>query len=68
MRAAEADVYLAVSKLVAGRERDMTFVAVLVREHMVDSAVLFERAAALALPDADGEALRQRLAIVTPRA
>ena len=34
---------LSVSKLVAGREKDLDFVCVLVRERMVDPAVLQER-------------------------
>lgn len=56
---------LAVSKLVAGRERDMAFVAVLVRERMVDPAVLHARVEALVLPDVQAAALQQRLATVT---
>ena len=41
---------LAISKLVAGRERDIEFLEALVRERLVDPAALLDRLGALALP------------------
>ena len=52
---------LAAFKLVAGRERDIEFVRVLVQEAMVDPAVLGERLAALPLPEGHLGPLRDRL-------
>ena len=57
---------LATSKLVAGRERDMTYGAVRLRERLVDAAVLRQRLAALSLqPDRVAE-LRERLDRLIP--
>jgi hypothetical protein len=59
---------LAVSKLVAGRERDLAFVSVLVRERMVDGRLLRQRLDGLAVPRDQAALLEQRLAIATSRA
>lgn len=60
---------LAISKLVAGRERDLDFLQVLVRERMVDPAVLHDRLSTLTLPDNRIQALRERLLrVVSARA
>lgn len=59
---------LAASKLVAGRERDLAFVAVLIREAMIDAAVLRQRLAALPVSDEQVEVMRHRLSIATSRA
>jgi hypothetical protein len=53
---------LAVSKLVAGREKDMEFVRVLVRENMARRAVLRERARTLDLPSERPAIIDARLA------
>jgi hypothetical protein len=55
---------LAASKLVAGRERDMVFVAALVRQRMADPVVLQQRVDRLALPPDQGPVVRRRLASV----
>jgi hypothetical protein len=57
---------LAVSKLVAGREKDLDFVRVLVRERMVDAVLLEQRGTML--PDSGGvqDLVRSRLALVLP--
>ena len=55
---------LASSKLVAGRERDFAFLRVLLRERMVDPAVLGDRVGALSLPADQRERMRQRLASI----
>ena len=52
---------VAVSKLVAGRERDVDFLRVLLRERMVDPTVLQTRLSTLALPEERIAALRERL-------
>ena len=52
---------LAISKLAAGRERDIGFLQVLVREGMVDLNVLRDRLGTLALPNDRIEAMRTRL-------
>jgi hypothetical protein len=52
---------LAASKLVAGRERDLEFVQVLLREGLADPAVLRDRVVALPVPDGRLEIVRQRL-------
>lgn len=52
---------LAISKLAAGRERDLDFFQVLVREGMVDLNVLGDRLGTLVLPNDRIEAMRQRL-------
>ena len=52
---------LAVSKLVAGRERDLEFLRVLVRERMVDPTVLRDRLGTLSVPEDRMEAMRERL-------
>ena len=52
---------LAVSKLVAGREKDLDFVCVLVRERMVDPAVLQERVTMLSDAGAVRDLVRSRL-------
>ncbi len=52
---------LAISKLVAGRDRDIIFLHVLVREGMVDMTVLRDRLGTLALPIDRIEAMRKRL-------
>jgi len=59
---------LAASKLVAGRPRDLDFVTVLVRERMVDRAVLRERVEGLELSAGNIDTVRHRLAMVTSRA
>jgi hypothetical protein len=53
---------LAVSKLVAGRERDLDFVAVLLREGMVSSALLRDRAAELTVSEEVEQAVHARIA------
>jgi hypothetical protein len=55
---------LAVSKLVAGREKDLDFVRVLVRERMVDSTVLQERVTMLPGPAGVRDLARSRLSQV----
>jgi len=52
---------LAASKLVAGRTRDLEFLHVLVRERMVDPAVLRDRLDTLPLPSGRIAALRECL-------
>lgn len=52
---------LAASKLVAGRERDLDFITILVREGLVSTAVLAERIRGLPLPPSRIEALETRL-------
>ena len=52
---------LAISKLAAGRERDLDFLQVLVREGMVNLNVLRDRLGALVLPNDRIEAMRKRL-------
>jgi hypothetical protein len=52
---------LAVSKLVAGRDRDVDFLSVLLREGMVTPAVLHDRLGALPVPGGRIERLRERL-------
>jgi hypothetical protein len=59
---------LAASKLVAGRPRDLDFVTVLVRERMVDQAVLRERVEGLELSAGHVDTVRHRLAMVASRA
>ena len=56
---------LAASKLVAGREQDVHFLRVLLREGMVSAAVLADRIRALPLPPDRLERLQQRLAHLT---
>ena len=55
---------LAVSKLVAGREKDLDFVRVLVRERMVDPALLEERITMLSDVGGVRDFVRSRLAQV----
>ncbi len=52
---------LAVSKLIAGRGKDLDFVRVLVRERMVDPALLGERVTMVCAPEALKDAARSRL-------
>ncbi len=52
---------LAISKLVAGRERDDQFLRVLLREGMVEPAVLAGRLDTVPLPDQRVQDLRKRL-------
>jgi len=52
---------LAVSKLVAGREKDLGFLDALLRHHLVQSPVLRERLAKMALPADRLQASRARL-------
>jgi hypothetical protein len=52
---------LALSKLVAGRERDLEFVQVLLREGLADPAVLRDRVAALSVPEDRLDTVRQRV-------
>lgn len=52
---------LAISKLVAGRERDDRFLRVLLREGMVEPAVLAGRLETVPLPDHRIQDLRKRL-------
>jgi hypothetical protein len=49
---------LVASKLVAGREKDFEFVAALLRERLVDPAVLLERVAELPIDEAERSHLR----------
>ena len=58
---------LAISKLVAGRERDLKFLDVLMRERMVDPALLAHRLEMLGLPDDRMEVLRRRLRLLRSR-
>lgn len=59
---------LAISKLVAGRERDLDFLRVLVRERMVDSTVLRDRLGGLSMPEDRIAGLRERFAgVESPR-
>ncbi len=58
---------LAISKLVAGRERDLEFLEVLMRERMVDPALLSQRFDMLGLPDDRMELLRRRLLLLRSR-
>jgi hypothetical protein len=55
---------LAVSKLVAGREKDLDFLCVLVRERLVDPAVLRERVTMLSDPGGVEDLARSRLSRV----
>lgn len=57
---------LAISKLVAGRERDLDFIQVLVRERMVDVHTVADRLGTLGLPDDRVKTLRERLLRVAP--
>jgi hypothetical protein len=57
---------LAVSKLVAGRQKDRDFVRVLVREHMVDPALLEERLDMLLAPEGVKALARSRLSQILP--
>lgn len=52
---------LAISKLVAGRERDMTYLSVLLEERMVDSGVLRARLDTMPLSSDPLRALTERL-------
>lgn len=52
---------LASSKLVAGRERDVAFLRLLVQERMVDPAVLHDRLSRLPVPAQRIAVLRERL-------
>jgi hypothetical protein len=58
---------LAISKLVAGRERDLEFLEVLMRERMLDPALLGHRLETLGLPDDRMEVLRRRLLLLRSR-
>jgi hypothetical protein len=51
---------LAVSKLVAGREKDREFLIALVKHRMVDSAVIHERLDSIPLEPRRSEEIRQR--------
>jgi hypothetical protein len=53
--------------VVAGRERDLEFLEVLMRERMVDPALLGHRLDMLGLPDDRMEVLRRRLLLVGSR-
>ena len=55
---------LAVSKLVAGREKDLDFVRVLLRERMVDAALLERRITMLSDVGGVQDLVRSRLALV----
>jgi len=55
---------LAVSKLVAGREKDLDFVRVLVRERMVDPALLEKRVTMLSHAGSVRDLVRSRLSQV----
>jgi hypothetical protein len=53
---------LAVSKLVAGREKDLAYVSAMVRHRLVDPATIRERLAATALPsEAARSSIQQRI-------
>jgi hypothetical protein len=52
---------LAISKLVAGREKDLAFLRVLLRERMAEVPVLQERLSALSVSPDRRQALRDRL-------
>jgi hypothetical protein len=51
---------LAVSKLVAGREKDFDFLQEMFRHHMIDEETLLERIALLEAPDQVRQAARER--------
>jgi hypothetical protein len=51
---------LAVSKLVAGREKDRVFIEEMQRHHMLDGSVLLERIALLMLADDERKAVLER--------
>lgn len=55
---------LAVSKLVAGRERILDFVRVLLREHMVDPTLLEQRVTMLSEARGGHDLVRSRLALL----
>ena len=55
---------LAISKLVAGRAKDMDFLRVLVREHMAEPSLLHERLKAVSLSPDHLEVLQGRLRLV----
>jgi hypothetical protein len=57
---------LAISKLAAGREGDLEFLRVLVRERMVNRSVLQERLQTLELPQDRIEVIRARLLHLQP--
>lgn len=52
---------LAASKLVAGREKDLDFVQVMLREKMLNLETLAERAASLPVPSDRLQLTRERL-------
>ncbi|MBL8376841.1 MAG: hypothetical protein JNM79_03150 [Burkholderiales bacterium] len=59
---------LAISKLVANREKDVAFVLQMIKRGLASKSVLLERLAATPAPDAVKEAIRARLQRVrTPR-
>ncbi|MCA9287197.1 MAG: hypothetical protein KDA05_01350 [Phycisphaerales bacterium] len=58
---------LAVSKLVAGREKDLAFVAALLQHGLADGAALRERLAATTLDDSRRRACEERLGRLTSR-
>lgn len=55
---------LAASKLVAGRERDVEFIRVLLRDRMVDPAILRKRLSELPLPAGRIAALHDHLRLI----
>lgn len=52
---------LVVSKLVAGREKDLSFAAALIRERLVDVDTLLERAGTIDRPDGVRERVRDHI-------
>ena len=52
---------MAASKLVAGRDKDLDFVRVMLREKMLSPEILAERAASLPVPPDRLELTRERL-------
>ena len=52
---------LAISKLVAGREKDLAFLRILLRERMAEVAMLRERVSALSVSPDHLQALTERL-------
>jgi hypothetical protein len=55
---------LAAAKLIAGRERDLDFVSILVQERMVDAAFLRDRLAVLPAPQSRVAAAQAHLRLI----
>lgn len=59
---------LVISKLVAGREKDLSFAAALIREHLVDVDTLVDRAGTVDRPEAVRDRVRGRIVHCATRA